>query len=347
VSDELTREAIAAVDPQDTLGDVLAQPHQVGDALWRVESAGIPRSDLPGGLLVAGMGGSAIGAELAAAALGARARRPIRSVRDYTLETWTGPETFVLCSSYSGDTEETLACFEDATERGCPGAVVTTGGLLAERAREEGVPVIGVPAGMQPRAAVIYGMVAALECAALAGAAPSSRSELEGAQPLLARLVDEWGPDAPEGSVAKSLARELQGTIPVFYGADQTVAVAKRWRTQFNENPKLPAFWGELPEADHNEVCGWDRASELGRMHSVFLDSPDIDERARRRFGPTARIATPSTLLDAVGENLLERVLSLVLLGDLVSTYVAVLDGVDPSTIEAIDRLKAELQSQD
>ncbi|MDQ1374551.1 MAG: glucose/mannose-6-phosphate isomerase, partial [Actinomycetota bacterium] len=99
MSDALTREAIAAVDPQGTLGDVLAQPHQVGDALWRVESAGIARSDLPGGLLVAGMGGSAIGAELAAAALGARARRPVRSVRDYTLETWTGPETFVLCSS--------------------------------------------------------------------------------------------------------------------------------------------------------------------------------------------------------------------------------------------------------
>jgi glucose/mannose-6-phosphate isomerase len=341
---DLTREAIAAVDPEDALGDVLAQPHQIGDALWRVESAGIKRTDLPGGLLVAGMGGSAIGAELAAAALGARARRPIRSVRDYSLETWTGPDTLVLCSSYSGDTEETLACFEEATEKGIPCAVATTGGHLADRAREEGVPVIGVPSGMQPRAAVLYGMVAALECAALSGAAPSLRSELEAAQPVLARLVDEWGPDAPADSRAKALAHELNGSIPVIYGADQTVALAKRWKNQFNENAKLPAFWGELPEADHNEVCGWDRAAELGSLHSIFLDDPDIDERTRRRIGPTARIAQPATRVEPVGENLLERVLSLVLLGDLVSVYVAALDGVDPSTIEAIDRLKDQLQ---
>src|SRR4051812_6189867 len=340
---DLTRRAIAAIDPKGMLDDVLAQPHQIGDALWRVESAGIPRSDLPGGLLVAGMGGSGIGAELAAAALGARAKRPVRSVRDYSLETWTGPDTFVLCSSYSGDTEETLACFEEATEKGIPRGVVTTGGRLAERAREEGVPVIGVPSGMQPRAAVLYGMVAALECAALSGGAPSLRGELEAAQPLLARLADEWGPDAPEDSRAKALARELDGTIPVFYGADQTVALAKRWKNQFNENPKLPAFWGELPEADHNEVCGWDRAGELGRLHSVFIDDPEIDERTRRRFGPTAHIAQPATTVSVGGDSLLERVLSLILLGDLASVYTAALDGVDPATIEAIDRLKAEL----
>jgi glucose/mannose-6-phosphate isomerase len=340
---DLSREGIAAIDPQDALGDVLAQPHQIGDALWRVEAAGVKRRDLPGGLLVAGMGGSAIGAELAAAALGDRALRPIRSVRDYRLEAWTGPDTFILCSSYSGNTEETLACFDDAVERGVtPGAVVTTGGALAERAREHGVPVIGVPSGMQPRAAVLYGVIAALECAAACGAGPSLRSELEASGAFLESLVAEWGPDAPDDSRAKALARSLHGSTPVFYGASPTVAIAKRWKNQWNENPKLPAFWGELPEADHNEVCAWDRASG---MRAVFIDDESIDPRNRRRIEVTADIAQPASVVSVDGDSLLQRVLGLILLGDLASVYTAALDDVDPSAIEAIDRLKAELAS--
>jgi glucose/mannose-6-phosphate isomerase len=110
----LSREAIAAVDRSGMLDDVLAQPHQLGDALWRAQSAGIPRADRPGGLIVCGMGGSAIGGDLAAAALGDRATRPVTVVRGYALESWTGPDSLVLCCSYSGDTEETLACFEAA-----------------------------------------------------------------------------------------------------------------------------------------------------------------------------------------------------------------------------------------
>ena len=340
---ELTRDGIAAIDRDGMLGDVLAQPHQIGDALWRVESAGIGRQDLPGGLLVAAMGGSAIGAELGAAALGDRARRPVRAVRDYSLEAWTGSDTLVLCASYSGNTEETLSCFEEATERGIPRVALTTGGRLAERARAEGVPVIGVPSGMHPRAAVIYMVVATLECAALCGAGPSLRSELEGAEPLLARLVEEWGPDAPDDSSAKALARALHGQIPVIHGAGPSEAVARRWKNQINENAELPAFWSELPEADHNEVCGWDRAHEFGRMHAVFLDDVDIDERVRRRILPTARIAQPSTIVEPTSDNLLQRVLAGILLGDLVSVYLAALDDIDPTPIAAIDRLKAEL----
>jgi glucose/mannose-6-phosphate isomerase len=251
----------------------------------------------------------------------------------------------VLCSSYSGNTEETLACFDEAVAKGVSAAVVTTGGQLAERARAEGVPVIGVPSGMQPRAAVLYGLIAVLECAAACGAAPSLRSELEAASPVLERLVGEWGPDAPDESRAKALARELHGAVPVFYGADSTVAIAKRWKNQWNENPKLPAFSGELPEADHNEVCGWDRTPEFARMRSVFIDDDSIDPRIRRRIEPTAHVASPASFVSVSGESLLERVLALILLGDLASVYTAALDGVDPSTIEAIDRLKAELGS--
>ena len=159
----LDRATIEAVDRSGMLGDVLAMPLQLGDGLWRAQSANIGRADSPGGLVVCGMGGSAIGGDLALAALGDRATRPIYVVRGYAIESWTPPETLVLCSSYSGETEEVLACFEAAGAAGARRVVLTTGGSLAEAARAEGLPVIGVPSGMQPRAAVHNGGVGAHE----------------------------------------------------------------------------------------------------------------------------------------------------------------------------------------
>jgi glucose/mannose-6-phosphate isomerase len=343
----LDRAGIEAADPRGILGDVLAQPLQLGDALWRAQSAGIGRRDRPGGLVVCGMGGSAIGGDLAAAALGDRATRPITTIRGYALESWTAPDCLVLCTSYSGATEEALACFEAAGAAGAGRVALTTGGQLAEAARAESVPVIGVPAGMQPRAAVLYMLVATLECAALCGAAPGVHAEIDTATALLERLVEEWGPDAPEDSEAKALARRLQGTIPVVHGAGPTSAPARRWKTQLNENAAAAAFWSELPEANHNEICGWPRGRDLAPLSAVFLEDPDQHPRIHRRIALTAaeveRAGAPVTRVEARGESRLERVLSLVLLGDLASVYLAVLDGVDPTPVEPLDRFKAAL----
>src|SRR5258707_14470276 len=189
------------------LGDVLAQPHQYEDAVWRTESAGIERGDFTRGVVICGMGGSAIGADLAAAAIGLRARAPITTIRGYDLPEWVGKDTLVLCASYSGNTEETLNCFEQATSAGAPRVVVTTGGKLAEAAREAGVPVIGVPSGMQPRAAVVYMTIAALECAELAGVAPSLRGEIDEAAQLLSQLALYLAPQAPAEPQPQTSAR--------------------------------------------------------------------------------------------------------------------------------------------
>jgi glucose/mannose-6-phosphate isomerase len=343
----LDKHSIERADPGGMLEDVLAQPLQLGDALWRAESADIRPRDLPGGLVVCGMGGSAIGGDLALAALGDRATRPITVVRGYALESWIPPESLVLCASYSGDTEETLACFEAAGAAGTQRVALTTGGALAELARAEGVPVIGVPAGMQPRAAVVYMTIGALECAALCGAAPALRAEIDTASGLLERLVEEWGPGAPEDSLAKRVARELDGTIPVVHGAASTVAVGRRWSTQINENAGSPAFWSELPEANHNQICGWERGRAEAPFAGVFLSDPDQHPRVQRRIDLMAaeveRTGAPAIKLESRGESRLERVLSLVLLGDMVSVYLAVLTGVDPTPVDAIDRFKASL----
>jgi glucose/mannose-6-phosphate isomerase len=313
--------------------DILAQPHQLGDALWRAQSAGIPKQDRPGGLIVCGMGGSAIGGDLAAAALGDRATRPITTVRGYALESWAGPDSLVLCASYSGNTEETLACFEAAGAAGAGRVVLTTGGQLAELARAEGVPVIGVPAGMQPRAAVIYMIVSVLECAALCGAAPGLHSEIDMAAELLGTIT-------PVDADAEPLA----GTIPIIHGAGPTAAVARRWKTQINENAKAAAFFSELPEANHNEICAWERSSGFS---AVFLEDPDQHPRIKRRIDLTVAEVEASgataVRVPARGESRLERVLSLVMLGDLLSVRLAELAGVDPNDIAALVRLKESL----
>ena len=344
---ELTREAIATVDPGGMLGTVLDMPHQIGDARWRAESANAPRVEAPGGLVVCGMGGSAIGGDLAAAAVGARAKRPIRTVRGYRLDPWIGQETLVLCASYSGNTEETLACWEAATAAGVQRIALTTGGRLAELARADGVPVMSPPGGFQPRAAVVYMLVGALECAALCGAAPPLRDEIEGAAKLLEELVGEWGPDGGRDSEAKALAMRLNDTAPVVYGAGLTAPMARRWKAQINENAKLPAFFAELPEADHNEICGWDSTKGFAPMSAVFLGDRELNDRERRRIELTAEIArrgaTAVEQVETRGETATERLLSGVLLGDLVSVYIAALRDLDPTPVTAIEDFKRAL----
>ena len=168
-SGDLTRDAVAAIDRAGQMQDILSWPDHLRDALWRVESANLQAYDAPGGLVVAGMGGSSIGGALARAVLGDRASRPIMLARDYALPAWTTPDTTVLCSSYSGETEETLAIFEAAGALGARRIVATTGGKLADAARADSVPVIPLPGGFQPRVAVAYLLVIALEVAGLSG----------------------------------------------------------------------------------------------------------------------------------------------------------------------------------
>ena len=159
---DLSQESVAAVDAAGQLQDILGMPDQLRDALWRVESANLEVDESPAGLIVAGMGGSGIGGALARAVLGDRASRPIVITRGYALPPWTTPDTTVLCSSYSGNTEETLAVFDAAGALGARRIVSTTGGKLAEAARAEDVPVIPLPGGFQPRVAVAYSLVVAL-----------------------------------------------------------------------------------------------------------------------------------------------------------------------------------------
>jgi len=322
------------------LDDVLGLPDQLRDALWRVETARLEAAD-SAGLMVCGMGGSAIGGDLAAAALGDRLTKPMVSIRGYELPSWATPEWTVLCSSYSGNTEETLACFEAAEVLGARRLVASTGGQLVDAAREAGVPVVGLPGIFQPRFAVAYMFAIACEAAALAGVAPRIRTEIDAAAAFLEAQLDDLR------ARAREVAGSLDGAATVVYGSDLTAPVARRWKTQINENAKAPAFYSELPEADHNEICGWSSDAAAGPMAAVFLEDCDQHPRERQRFELTATLieneGATVVRLETAGTNRVERLLYATLLGDLVSMEMAGLRGVDPGSIVAIDKLKEGL----
>lgn len=344
----LSPAAIKEVDVSRQVDEVMGLPEQLRDALWRVQSAGLQPHDSPGGLVVAGMGGSSIGGALARAVLGDRASRPIVLARGYELPAWTTPDTTVLCQSYSGNTEETLAVYEATQALGARTIVVTTGGKLAAQARADGVPVIPLPGGFQARAAVAYWLVVALEVAGLCGAGERLHAEVDVAAEHVDALVQSWGPVSAEDSLAKTLARGLHGTVPQIVGAELTEPIAYRWKTQLNENSKSPAFSAVLPEMCHNELVGWEGAKSLGQFSAVFLDDSDLHPRVRQRIeltrGLIASLGGSTFRVESIGHTRLERLLSLVLLGDLVSLYLAVLRLVDPAPVEASEALKAALQ---
>lgn len=319
------------------IDDVLGIPDQLRDALWRIESARLESVDAAG-LMVCGMGGSAIGGDLAAAALGDRLTRPLVSIRGYELPSWTTPDWTVLCSSYSGGTEETLACFEAAQALGARRIVASTGGTLVDQAREAGVPVVGLPGIFQPRAAVAYMFAVAAEAAANCGIAPRIHTEIDAAAAFLSDQVD-----AIQARTAE-IAAQLDGSLPIVYGADLTTPVARRWKTQVNENAKLPSFYSELPEADHNEICGWSPAAADAGLAAIFLEDSDQHPRERRRIELTAAAVSAggatSVRVETAGETRVARLFWATMLGDLVSLELARQRGVDPLAIESIERLK-------
>jgi glucose/mannose-6-phosphate isomerase len=324
------------------LDAVKALPEHLRDALWRIETARAATMEAPAAF-VCGMGGSAIGGDLAAAALADRLTKPMLVARGYELPSWAPPGSAVLCSSYSGDTEETLACYAAAEAVGAQRLVATTGGELAEAARRDGVAVIGLPAGLQPRAAVGYMFCVAAELAALALAGPRINTEIDAAASHLGASFE-----AAE-SRARELASDIGDAVPVIFGSDLTASVAYRWKTQVNENAKSPAYLAALPEADHNELEGWSGAE--GRFAAILLEDRDQHPRERSRFELTARAIEPNAAavirIETEGETRTERVLHSVMLGDLLAIELANARGIDPMSVDAIESFKRGLGRPD
>ena len=301
-------------------------------------------------IAVCGMGGSAISADLLLGAYRERLRVPMTVVRDYYLPGWIGENTLVILSSYSGGTEETLTCASQAIERNALCVAITSGGKLGSFYAQEGVPVVPVAPGYQPRAALLRILTPIAVLLDRVGAVPSLAADLDEARETLESAVRTLGPDVPEPeNPAKQLARALVGGIPMFWGAELTAPVATRWKGQVNENAKLPATASVLPELDHNEIVGFaGTPAELQKLGTlVMLRDPRQHRQVERRFDLTRELVEMHVdrvlSITAEGEGPLARSLDLVTLGDYASIYLALLRAVDPGPVDVIERLKERL----
>jgi glucose/mannose-6-phosphate isomerase len=262
--------------------------------------------------------------------------------------------------SYSGSTAETLACFEAATECSVVAAVVTSGGTLGSLAAKYDIPVVNVPDGMQPRAAVgvLFGALAGIAEALnvvtdAAAVVEQSANAAQGVIDLHTGAADPDGatPDVSDDPPALEMAREIGDATVVVYGSGPTTIVAQRWKAQINENGKLPAFANSYPELDHNEIVGWEGASAVGgRWALVELAPSNLSPQLRRRMDVTRELIegdlVASLRLDAIAVSRAGAVFELLVWGDYVSVYLALLRSIDPSPVERIQSLKARLDGE-
>ncbi|HNS51878.1 MAG TPA: bifunctional phosphoglucose/phosphomannose isomerase [Anaerolineae bacterium] len=338
------------LDPQDMLGHVARLPEQCRDAWEGARGLDLPPSHRSiTRVLVAAMGGSAIGGDLAAAAVANQCRAPILVHRDYGIPAYADPQTLVIACSYSGETEETLSAFEAAHRRGCPLVAVATGGTLARQAAEWGAPLLRVAYQSQPRAALGYLLVSMLGILRAAGAIDDPSPSLDEALGLLEARAPALAPESPlSRNPAKQLAASLAGRVPLIAGSGALAPVARRWKGQVNENCKGWACFEVLPEMDHNTLAGVHFPAEAVRWFTaLFLHpepAPGSPSRADRRVDLTRQHlqqrGIPCHDVPLPGESPLAQILSAVQLGDYMSCYLAFRYGADPTELDDVVHFK-------
>nr|PZN04549.1 MAG: bifunctional phosphoglucose/phosphomannose isomerase [Bacillota bacterium] len=302
-------------------------------------------------VVICGLGGSAIGGDLAKMVAGDSCHLPVFVNRDYHLPPFVDDRTLVVASSYSGNTEETLAAYDEARAKKAKMVAITTGGELKNKALSDEVPVITIPAGLPPRAAIGYSLMPLLVLLEELGIVQGCKKQIAGAVELMKKERENLAPEvAEEKNAAKALARKLYGKIPVIYGSQGvTDALAVRWKGQMNENSKHPAFFNVFPELNHNEIMGFEGDPELLKlMEIVILRSPEENERVKKRIEITSSlikdVVSGVTEVWPLGETRLERIMYHVLFGDYVSAYLAVLNEKDPTEIDFINTLKNRMK---
>jgi len=343
--------AIQRLDSNSMLERIRELPHQCTAAWEQSQTLTLPPDYRSvDDVTIVGMGGSAIGGALLQGLIAEGCEIPISVVRDYALPAFVqGPDSLVIASSYSGNTEETLSSFEQAQARNARTLAITTGGKLAELAHEAGAPVVQFDYGSQPRAAIGYSLTLLLGVSHQLGFIRNYAADVTESAQVMEAWQREIEIDVPRGrNLAKELAGQIHGNLPVIYGAGFLAAVANRWKTQFNENAKHWAFFEVLPELNHNAVVGLgipDVIRDAGIV--LMLRSARDPQRIQERWDVTRELLSREGVtvkeIYGRGESPLSQMLSLIHFGDFVSFYVAMLNEVDPTPVEAIAFLKERL----
>lgn len=358
---------------QDKMIELLEEfPQKMRDALRLGEEFTIPRDLLPAptpklasttpiaststhaqsfkNIVVLGMGGSAIGGDLLSDYLADELLIPIVVIRGYDIPKFVDENSLVFAVSYSGNTEETISALKRCLEVKARVIALTSGGKLAVLSRENNFPVIKVPAGIQPRAAISYLFFPILKALERLGLTKERKEEIKETINILQELSKEYGAKSPlKNNFAKEVALSLYQYLPLVYGSEGLLeAVAMRWKTQINENSKWPCFWNVFSELDHNEIVGYEIENSINRQVKIlYMQDKEGLLRVEQRRGITRKIIEDKVVEFIVcstrGKGKMARMFSLIYLGDLVSYYLAILNQVNPSPVACIEDLKKEL----
>jgi len=341
-------------------------PQKMSDALRLGEEFIIPTNLLPNpattiatptfparnfkNIVVLGMGGSAIGGDLLSDYLADELSIPIVVIRGYDAPKFVDENSLVFAVSYSGNTEETISTLKKCLEARARIIALTSGGKLAVLSQENNFPVIKVPAGIQPRAAISFLFFPILKALERLSLIKERSSEIEETISILQDLSKEYCAKSPsKKNLAKKVALSLYQHLPLVYGSEGLLgAVAMRWKTQINENSKWPCFWNIFPELDHNEIVGYEIENKTNRqVKIIYLQDKEGLLRVEQRRKITRKIIEDKVaefiVCPSKGKGKMSRMFSLIFLGDLVSYYLAILNQVDPSPVACIEDLKKEL----
>jgi glucose/mannose-6-phosphate isomerase len=337
-------------DKSGMLSHLHGFPEQCRKAWEKVLKFDVPRdyADISK-VVIVGMGGSAIGGDIARRLALTESKVPVFVHRDYGLPAFVDGSTLVIASSYSGNTEETLSAFAEVLKTRAKKLVITSGGRLKHLAENEGIPVFPVDYQAPPRAAFPYSLISLMGIFQKLGLIQDKAPDLHEAVDALDKLSRELIETRPVASnQAKQLAAKVWGHVAVIYGAETLSEVAQRWKGEFNENGKAWAFFESFPELNHNAVDGYRFPLEAKeRIIVLMLRSSYFGARTLLRYETTAKLLAKAGIayefVEARGESALAQVMSSVLLGDYTSFYLAALNEVDPTATDAIDFVKEYL----
>ena len=336
-------EALSTKDALGMLDQIMALPSQLEYSLSKSISLE------PGtfsNVCICGLGGSAMSGDILREYMNEHSSFPTVVVRDTQLPKWVNENTFALILSYSGNTIETLYMYEEAKSRGARIAGVTSGGKLKELFVENNNPFIEIPSGLQPRAALGYMLGA---CAVVMKSANlcNIADDLKSMIPCLYEECKQYSISVPiRDNLAKTIADNLENSLPAIYGTISVGPAAKRWRTQINENSKMLSMCGILPEFNHNQIVGW-ISTPSAPATAVFLRSVVDNIEISKIVDATTSLFKDSgvetIIINLEGESRLECTMRGIILGDFVSYYLAALRGVDPTPIDPISKLKERM----
>jgi glucose/mannose-6-phosphate isomerase len=345
-------EEVKKIDKSDILGYCAKTSIYCEDAVQRAKQVSVEYGK-PRHIVVVGMGGSAIGGEILRDWLLDELPIPIEVCRDYSLPAYANEDTLVFAISCSGKTEETLSAFVDAVKRGCKIITITSsGGHLLSFSEKLGVPHVTVPSELPSRVTLPYLFFPLPILLEKLGILQSREKEIQETIQSLKKLGRENALETPTiENPSKKLALEIGETIPVVYGFRQYSAIARRLKTQFNENSKVPSKHDVFPELNHNEIVGWEASEPVTKRFSVLLirdreEPPEIRHRIEATKSLVLHKAQKVLEVYARGESKLARIFSVLFVGDLASVYLAILRKADPTPVETITKLKEEMRKR-